>query len=182
MSLRLFTAIALPAEIRARLAGLAGGFSGARRVAEENLHLSLVFIGQVPAARLADIDEALADVRGAAFDLALDGVGHFGNARRVRVLWAGVAANPALAALQSRIAGALRPLRHGIEERAYTPHVTLARFRAPPPPKRLGPWLEANGFFRAGPVRVEAFTLYSSILTGDGAHYRVEASYPLGGD
>lgn len=182
MSLRLFTAIALPADLRDRLAGLAGGFPGGRRVAAENLHLTLAFIGQVPSARLADIDEALAEVRGAPFDLSLDGVGHFGTARKVRVLWAGVETNPALAALQARVCKALRALRLDMEARAYSPHVTLARFRAPPPPKRLGPWLEANGLFRAGPVRVESFALYSSILTGDGAHYRVEASYPLDGD
>lgn len=182
MSLRLFTAIALPADLRDRLAGLAAGFPGGRRVAAENLHLTLAFIGQVPPARLADIDEALAEIRAAPFELTLDGVGHFGTARKVRVLWAGVEANPALAALQARVCTALRSLRLDIEARAYSPHVTLARFRAPPPPKRLGPWLAANGLFRAGPVRVDSFALYSSVLTAAGAHYRVEAAYPLDGD
>src|SRR3546814_4902030 len=89
-------AVDLPEPVRQRLAVLGGGVPGARWIPPENLHLTLRFIGEVDGATFEDIVEAMAQVRGAPFDLALEGVGHFETARRPRMLWAGVAPSPPL--------------------------------------------------------------------------------------
>jgi 2'-5' RNA ligase len=56
--------------------------------------------------------------------------------------------------------------------------VTLARLDQPDAAK-LGTFLHEHGLFRLGPVPVEHFTLFSSRLGRDGAHYTAEADYAL---
>ena len=176
--MRLFVAIALPDNVRARLAGLAGGIPGARWITAENMHLTLRFIGEVPAADLPDIAGELSRIASPAFDLTLAQVGHFGPARKARSLWVGVVPNPGLMALQERVDGALRRAGLPPEDRKFVPHVTLARLNGASPP-RLQSYVEANNLFRAGPFPVEEFVLFSSRLGSERAVYQAEAEFPL---
>ena len=75
--MRLFVGLSLPADVRSRLASLKGGLPDARWVAEENLHLSLRFIGQAASGDERDIDLVLQSVTGSPFDLTLTGFGAF---------------------------------------------------------------------------------------------------------
>ncbi len=177
--LRLFVALDFPEEIRRRLAGLGGGVPGARWTEVENLHLTLRFIGEVPGDQAAGIDAALAEVTAPAFDLVLDGVGVFGSGRHARVLWAGVERGEGLAHLQAKVESALVRCGLPAEERRFTPHVTLARLRDAPK-DRVGRFIEERGLFRAGPVRMDHFTLYRSHPGKGGAVYEPLRSYPLG--
>ena len=176
--MRLFVALSLPDEVRARLATVANGLPGARWVAPDNLHLSLRFLGELDGAEAADVDAALAQVRAPAFDMTLSGVGHFGEGRNLRALWVGVAPNPALMPLQDKVEKAL--VRAGLapEGRKFKAHVTLARFKRNPGP-RLHRYLADHNLLRAGPIPVPDFKLYSSFLSSQGALYTLEAAYPL---
>ncbi|MHA1107518.1 MAG: RNA 2',3'-cyclic phosphodiesterase [Alphaproteobacteria bacterium] len=176
--IRLFVAIELPEDIRRRLASMAGGIPSARWVSEENLHLTLRFIGEVPEDRLDGICAALAAVGGAPFDLTVSGTGHFESRRRVRVLWAGIEPNEELAALHDRVESAL--VRAGLEpeSRKFSAHVALARLHTAPA-VRVAAWLTASGAFQAAPVRVETFTLLSSFLSRSGAIYSIVQDFPL---
>ncbi|NYZ13034.1 RNA 2',3'-cyclic phosphodiesterase [Azospirillum sp. RWY-5-1] len=178
--LRLFVALDFPDDIRRRLAGLGGGVPGARWTEEENLHLTLRFIGEVPDDMAGDIDAALAGVTAPAFDLTLDGVGVFGAGRASRVLWAGVERSEPLIHLQSKIESAL--VRAGLapEERKFTPHVTLARLKDAPQ-DRIGRFIAERGLFRAGPFPIDQFTLYRSHLGRTGPVYEAVAEYRLDG-
>lgn len=176
--MRLFVAIALPDDQRARLAMLASGLPGARWVAEENLHLTLRFLGELDGNEAADVDAALAAVRMPCFELQLEGVSHFGEGRKLRSIWTGVQANPALVRLRDKVEQAV--VRAGLppEKRKFKPHVTLARFKSNPGVK-LYDFLAQYALFQAEPFQVESFTLYSSFLSASGAIYRPEAEYPL---
>lgn len=178
--MRLFVAIFLPDELRAQLAQLANGLPGARWVDEDNLHLTLRFLGELDGAEAADVDEALASLRMPAFDLDFAGVDHFAERRRVRSLWAGVRANPALSRLHDKVEQAV--IRTGLppERRKFRPHVTLARFKSDPGVK-LHEYLAQHALFKAAPFCVEKFCLFSCFLSGEGAIYNVEAEYPLEG-
>src|SRR3712207_8208252 len=79
--IRLFVALGLPEALRDELSMMAGGIPGARWVPEENYHLTLRFIGEVPGWQAQEVDEALAGVRAPGFDLTLRGVGTFQKAR-----------------------------------------------------------------------------------------------------
>ena len=176
--MRLFVAIALPDDQRARLERLVNGLPGARWVPPENLHLSLRFLGELDGALAADVDEALSMLRMPAFQLELKGVSHFGEGRKIRTLWAGVAAEPALIRLHDKVEQAV--IRAGVppEQRKFKPHVTLARFKSNPGPA-LHDFMAQHALFRAEPFPVESFVLYSSFLSASGAIYRAEAEYPL---
>ncbi|QQP89041.1 RNA 2',3'-cyclic phosphodiesterase [Skermanella rosea] len=177
--IRLFVALELPEAVRERLAGLGGGVPGARWTEPENLHLTVRFIGEVENGLLPDIDAALGSVSAPAFDLVLDGVGQFGSGSRSRVLWAGVERNDALVHLNQKVESAL--VRAGLprEERRYSPHVTLARLRDAPQ-ERVGRFIQDRGLFRAGPIRVEHFTLFESRPGSGGPVYDPLREYPLG--
>ena len=64
------------------------------------------------------------------------------------------------------------------EPRAFRPHVTLARLDNPAPDKLAG-FVQAHNLFRAGPIEVEHFTLFSSFLGKEAAHYVPEVEYEL---
>ena len=67
--IRLFCGLALPAQLRDRLISLGGGLPGARWVPEDNLHLTLRFIGEVPEPSFDDIAVALSAVKAAPFEI-----------------------------------------------------------------------------------------------------------------
>ncbi len=179
--MRLFVAVDLPDAVKNRLETLRAPVPGARWVSRDQMHLTLFFIGETE--RLSDVKAALQPVRAAPFDLLLSGVGRFppGSRRPPRVLWAGFAPQPALLALQAQVAAALTALGFPPENRPYSPHLTLARVKAENTLPAAERFLEAHAGFRAGPVRVEAFALYASDLTPQGARYTQQAVYPLRG-
>ena len=177
--MRLFVAIDLPWVLRDRLSALAGGVPGARWVSPENYHLTLRFIGELPAHRAEEVDLALAALRGRGFSLTLAGVGTFSKAGRVTSLWAGVERNPQLDHLQSKIETALQRAGLDPERRRFAPHVTLARLDASTEVGKLAQYVQAHNLFRAEPVRVEHFTLFSSQLGKEASVYTAEVEYAL---
>jgi 2'-5' RNA ligase len=100
--------------------------------APERWHLTLLFLGAVPADRVPDVVEALGPVAGSAppLRLRLAGGGRFGSRRRPQVAWVGLDGDvPALTDLARRLAGAARRLRLPVEDRPFRPHLTVGRWR-----------------------------------------------------
>lgn len=178
MSIRLFVALDPPEQARAKLAGLCQGLPGARWTAPEQLHLTLCFIGETDGATFLDIREALQEIAAAPCSLKPEGLGLFPPRRTPRVLWVGVAPNPALMALQRKVANCVRSCGVVLEKRRFSPHITLARLQDDALP-RLERYLGAHALFSTAPFVVEHFTLYSSVLGGGGAIHLVEAEYAL---
>lgn len=134
--MRTFIAVCLPPEVKKalaaaqdamRAAGAKGNFTRA-----ENLHLTLVFLGEVEPARLAAVRSAMDGVERAAFDAVLDRLGRFSRPGG-DIQWAGLAPNAALDALQLDLTQKLAAEGFALETRTFTPHLTLAReLRLPP--------------------------------------------------
>ena len=134
--MRLFIAVSLSEDVKDALitaqnemydGGVRGNFTS-----EENLHLTLAFIGDYPDAEA--VLSALSGVSFTPFAIALDGVGCFGD-----LWWAGVKASPALTAVVRRVRRALA--EHGIpfDRKKFSPHITLLRkARGEMPGLRLG--------------------------------------------
>jgi RNA 2',3'-cyclic 3'-phosphodiesterase len=175
--IRLFVALEIPREVRERLATLQGGVPGARWASDEQMHLTLRFIGEVDENVAHDIDDALGGIRAPSFVLELAGVGEFGG-KKPRALWAGVRANDALLHLQKKIETALQRIGLPPEERKFSAHVTLARMRAAPREKVVQ-FLTHHALFASGPFAVESFALFSSHLGSGGSVYHQERVYPL---
>ena len=176
--IRLFVALDLPPELKSQLALLAGGIPGAKWVPPENYHLTLRFIGEVENWRAQEVDDALACIRARPFELALKGAGCFEKAGRVQALWVGAERNDSLAFLQSKVETALQRIGLAAEKKRFAPHVTLARTDRAETFKLVS-FLQAHALFRPPPVAVEHFTLFSSHLGKDAAHYVPEVEYEL---
>ena len=176
--IRLFVALEMPPAHKQRLLSLCHGVRDARWVTEENLHLTLRFIGEVEEPLVADIVAALQSITAETFPLTLDGVGHFKTGRRIRSLWAGVAPSDALLNLQDRIDAALRRAGVAPDGRRFTPHITLARLKGGTP-ERIGSWIESNAAFWAEPFTIEHFTLFESYLTHTGSIYTPVEAFGL---
>ncbi len=185
-TVRAFVGIGLPGECRALAARLGKAVAGLSRgpaspVREDVAHLTLKFLGDVPASGpggLGAVAEALGAVAFAPFALRFGGGGFFPDMTRPRVAWAGLATGaPECRALAARVEAALSPLGFAPEAKPYTPHLTLARLREP---GRGGDWpgvlkLLADAAWPEVPVA--AFTLWRSILSPSGARHEVAATF-----
>ena len=178
--LRLFVAVELPDKLRAEIARLKAPLPRANWVSAGNLHLSLRFIGEVDDEQAADIDAELARIDAPAFELSLAGVGEFGSGERVRTLWLGIEPSLPLVALHAKVDNALRRAGLPPDGRRFAPHVTLARLKNAPQ-ARIAPFIADHCGFRAQPITVNRFVLYSSILARHGPTYTAERAYPLAG-
>ena len=176
--MRLFIALALPEALRAALASLAGGIAGVRWIPPQNLHLTLRFIGEVQSWQAQEIDDALAALRTRGFALSVAGVGTFAREGRVTTLWAGVERNDRLAHLQQKIETALQRAGLAPERRRFLPHISLARVDQTAQEKVVR-WVQAHSLFRAEPVSVGHFTLFSSKLGKEFSVYTPEVDYAL---
>ncbi len=176
--MRLFVALDLPFAAREKLALLSGGLHGARWVPADNYHLTLRFLGEMPAYQAEELDHALANLRGRGFTMQLGGVGVFEKAGRPVSLWVGVERNAGLDHLQAKIETAVQRIGFPPDRRRFLPHVSLARLDNVPPVK-LAEWVQAHNLLRSEPVAVEHFTLFSSRLGKDQAVYTPEVDYEL---
>lgn len=153
-----------------------------RWVRAEGLHVTLKFLGDVPAAKVGEIAAVAAEVvRGVApFALRVRGVGGFPSLSRPRALWVGSDAAE-LGAIAAALDGALATLGFAAAAKPLRAHVTLGRVRSqrgwPELRSALAPLVE-SGF---GAARVERVVLYRSHLQPGGSVYEVLASMPLAG-
>lgn len=149
----------------------------AKWVEQENLHLTLLFLGEVEYTDVPRISETVRQVaaKHASFAMTIAGAGCFPNPRRPRVLWVGVQeGKEQVIALHDDLEGALERLGcYRREERRYQPHLTLGRIagkRQVPNPS-LGRFLEEHKQWTAGEVLVEEVHVMSSELTPRGPIY-----------
>ncbi len=178
--IRAFIALPLPEAVRSALVLLQHQLPVPRRVEPEAMHLTLLFLGELPHPELEAVHHALDELRAPGFDLQLQGLGLFGGARP-RNLHAGVSPQPALDHLQAKVAQAVRGTGLRVARHRFVPHVTLARFT----PEQIEdrPRLEravaGAALFRSEPFAVRGFGLYRSTLRRDGAVYDLLADYAL---
>jgi 2'-5' RNA ligase len=175
---RLFVAIRPPAAVRAGLLALMGGVPGARWQDDDQLHLTLRFLGEVDRHIAADIAAAMAGIHFAAFDLALSGVGFFDRKGRVDTLWAGVRPHDRVTALHRKVDQALIRVGCAPDPRAFAPHITLARFSRGA--VDLDGFLATHAGLASAPFAVGHFGLFESRRGSEGARYEEVERYTLG--
>ena len=153
------------------------GICGARWQNDGQLHLTLRFIGEVEPHRAEDVAMALDQVSVPAFEIVIDGAGHFEKKGRPTALWIGIAVSDALKALHDTIESRFRRIGLEPEHRTFLPHITIARLNAATGP--IGSFIENNAGLAGPAFTVDHFHLFESSLGRDGAHYESIAHYPL---
>ena len=174
---RLFVAIRPPEPILDLLIDAMDDSPDFRWQDEQQLHLTLRFIGEVDRPLASDIADALGRVRAERFSVRVKGVGRF-EQRNSGALWAGVEPKEPLAALAAKVERACASAGVEPERRAFHPHITLARWKGRRT-RELESFLERRRALGSDPFDVDRFILFESRLSRHGAHYEEVASYAL---
>jgi 2'-5' RNA ligase len=194
--MRLFIALDIDDDIRARIGRFLDGVNAfvpdARWAKPESLHITLKFIGEQPEAAVEKIKQALSAVRATTSEIYFRGYGFFPTAKAARVFWVGMEAGPQLPALAAAIDIKLALLGIPKEDRAFTPHLTLARGagRSGSPRRskteapnrtfeRLQAELAALPTPEFGTMTARTFFLYQSHLSPKGSKYTKLARFDL---
>jgi len=187
---RLFVACELPGEAKEALAAVQRllqerGTEGLRWVRPEGIHLTLKFLGEVPARRLEAIERALARAVQEPFSLSvrLGRLGSFGGSTGLRVVWVGLEGDvEELARLAARVEGALDPLGFPRERRPFAAHLTLARVKEGASPQDRRRLFELVRSLEPPPLpgaTLETVSLMQSTLEPGGARYQCLARFPI---
>lgn len=182
--MRLFTGIAIPSAITDNLKLLLERLRPTARISwspPANFHITTKFIGEWPEDRLPELNSALSSLQAhPSMQIAVSGIGWLPNPHSPRVLFAAIKAGPELAALAAATEAVLEPLGLEREERAFKPHLTLARIKDRAIP--LGPLrsaiaeLESTDF---GSFTADRFHLYHSKPGPSGSVYTQLGEFPL---
>jgi len=175
---RLFVAIRPPEPIRDLLVDAMDQSADFRWQDDEQLHITLRFVGAVDRPAADDLADALGLIRAPPLELRIAGVGRF-EQRNSGALWAGVEPKPPLAALAAKVERACQSIGLAPERRAFHPHITLARWKGRRTREVHG-FLERRAGLASPPFAVDRFILFESRLSRHGAHYEEVAAYPLG--
>jgi 2'-5' RNA ligase len=147
----------------------------------ENVHLTLKFFGDVPKEKISRISDAAARVAGkfSPFQIKIGGTGVIPKASRPQVLWIGVE-DPAghLSELQQRFEEECAGAGFPKENRAYKPHLTIARLRRPEGARQLAE-THLQTRFAAIQVRVSEFVVFRSQLSPTGSVYTPISKHEL---
>jgi len=175
---RLFVAVRPPDTIRDQLIDAMDDSPEFRWQDDEQLHLTLRFIGEVERPLAEDLAEALGRISAPRFDARVKGVGRF-DQRNSGVLWAGVEPKEPFAALAAKVERVCIGVGLAPERRAFHPHITLARWKGRRS-HEVYRYLERNHGLVSEPFVIDTFTLFESHLSRHGAHYEPVADYHLG--
>lgn len=174
---RLFVALRPPQPIRAALIAAMHGISGARWQVDDQLHLTLRFIGEVDHHRAEDIAAALGALHAPAPTVHIAGVGLFDRRARPHMVWAGIEPLAPLAALHRKVEQLLTRVGVAPETRAFFPHITLARLNRGSGP--VAPFLALHNDLASAPFTFGHVTLFESEMGHGGSRYHPVARYPL---
>ncbi len=171
---RLFIAIDMPEPVTSLLVDLNPHLPGVRWLKPEQIHLTVSFLGNVGPIAEETLREKLGAIRFTAFFMPVSGVGTFPAKGRPNVIWAGVGSgHPQLFHVYKKVQEAALGAGLHPELRSWHPHITFARCRDVSAEK-VRPFLKEHAELEAGMVRVESFSLYSSIPGPIGSAYTRE--------
>lgn len=174
---RLFIAIRPPEQIRDLLIDAMDDTPEFRWQEEEQLHLTLRFIGEVERPTANDLADVLTTVRIPRFEIRIRGVGRF-EQRNSGALYASVDPKGPVSALAAKLERACQRLGLEAERRAFHPHITLARWKGRRT-REVEAFLQRRAGLSSSYFEVAEFILFESRLSRHGAHYEEVASYML---
>jgi len=184
--LRTFVAINLNPEIKKTLIQLIKELDTGRKnikwVAEQGMHLTLKFLGEIGREKATEIENSLRRIseKYRPFSLKFKGTGCFPPGKKApRVLWVGIEEEEILKALQSELEAELEKLGFPREERGFHAHLTLGRVKVPFGLEQTISLLEKYKDRNFGEMKVEKITFFQSTLRPTGAEYSILSEFVL---
>lgn len=177
--IRAFVGLPVPQAIADQLTIIQHQLQLHRPVPAQNFHVTLAFLGQQREDVLEELHIALEERPLPAPSLRLNGLGVFGG-DKPRQIYAAIAPDPTLSALEKRVRSAARGAGITLEARKFVPHVTLGRFQLnEASADTLAAAIARIGAVHSAPWVPDCAVLYRSTLRADGADYDPLAEYPL---
>ena len=174
---RLFVGIRPPEDVRDLLIDAMDDSPALRWVGDEQLHLTLRFIGEVERPVANDIAAALDRVRSSNFQIRISSAGKF-EKRSGGALWAGIEPKTPVVGLAAKVERALQQVGLEPEHRVFSPHITLARWNRRNS-EAVEAFLRRNSDLHSDPFDVDRFVLFESKLSRHGPHYEEIAAFAL---
>jgi 2'-5' RNA ligase len=186
--LRTFIGVDIGKTIRDRAVALQEKLSpstnGVKWVEPQNLHVTLLFLGEVDDREIPAVCRAVSEQTAGhpPFEMSVEKLGCFPHPRRPRVIWIGVGEGAQeLRALHDGLEPPLLALGcYRREERQYRPHITLGRVRGERPADQLAAVLAQNQDWKGGKIAVSEVLVMSSELTPQGPNYTILSRGKLG--
>ncbi len=181
--MRVFIAINLPKEIKEKLAEIQNQLKTfdlpIRWVKPENIHLTLVFLGHIKENKVAEVTEVTKATVGRfkSFDIQIKDLEVFPDERRPRLISIGVKEGQHLLDLQSSLEKGLHEAGFSLEERKFSPHLTLGRIKEKV--ANLKNLTQKMGNVDLGMYRVEKVNVMESRLSEEGSRYLTIRSIKL---
>jgi len=179
MGIRCFVALELPDDLKRNIhdqtAELRAISRSVKWVSQQNLHITLKFLGDTDEAMLGGIEAALKQAAGShkQFSISFEGLGAFPNLKRPRVFWIGERGAEPLVRLQKDVEASLAALGFEPEERAFRPHLTIGRAKdiRPIEARKLADYMEKSPPAQYGEMVVSGICLMRSDLRPQGPIY-----------
>ncbi len=170
--MRLFVAVDLNDDLRDRLTPITkevSKFSGVKAVEPQNLHITLLFLGEVRDERVGAIENELSQVEFNPFRIRLRGIGAFPNPSSPRVVWVGVEDGGELKRLADSVYQRLKKLGFR-RDKDFSAHITVARVKKRNP--SIAEFIKKYSSSEFGEMDVNCFKLKQSILRPQGPIYK----------
>ena len=186
--IRSFLAFELPEEFKRIISRASGemkkSLPNVRWVKLDNIHLTVVFIGEMAEEQLAPMGKSVSEAcwEHVPFNIAINGAGVFSSRRNPRVLWIGLDGDiERMAAFRNTLQKKLKPFGIKEEKRPFNPHLTLGRFRkGAEPDVHLDDLLLKYKDLTSPACALRELALFKSDLKPGGAVYTKLNAWPLG--
>jgi 2'-5' RNA ligase len=186
MLLRCFIAIEIPETIKKSIAAIIDNLkksdSEVKWVSEENIHITLQFLGETEESLIPDIKGALYKILApySPFYIKIADVGCFPSGRRPRVIWVGIKESQSLINLYKDVSNEMVKFGYQKEERGFTPHVTIGRVKSNRNMRELLSGLDELKVTDFPDFEAQNIKLMKSELKPSGAKYYSLAEIPFG--
>jgi RNA 2',3'-cyclic 3'-phosphodiesterase len=189
-SLRCFIALEIPKEIQDSLVKVINlaqliPTNGFRPVRTGMIHITLKFLGDTPQSIIPEIKQILSQiaVTQPTFQLQIRGIGAFPSWDHPRIIWAGLTYPPELQALTTQVNNQIEPVGYPIDNRPFSPHLTLARVSEGADITRVKQSiavLRQNSNMIFGNITIAKITLFESTLQRGGSIYTPLSTHDFG--
>ena len=185
-TLRAFIAVEIDNLTRQKISELISDLkksnADAKWITENQMHLTLKFLGNIEEGRIQEISDALSSISNnfSSFAIRFSAMGAFPNLNHPAVIWFGVDKGAeSLIKLNHEIENSMERSGFAKEGREFKPHFTLARVRSHKNILNLAKLIQKTGFASENDIKIDKLTLFQSVLNPKGAIYTPLATYLL---
>jgi 2'-5' RNA ligase len=180
---RAFIGIKIPDEISSEIFNFSSeklkSIGGKVKLVEkENIHITLLFLGEIENNKINQIIDELKKIKYESFTISVKGIGVFPSLEFPKVVWIG-AESDKIIRLHEEIKNRFKEFVEKDESKPFTSHITIARIKSGNISNEVRKLLNENKDIEFGKFQVNEFSLFESKLTPQGPTYKILESFKL---